>query len=346
MSLTVSPPDKLQFKIQQADSTNTPKCVMSLSNETDENLAFKVKTTQPRRYLVRPNQGIIPPGGSSPITIILVAAHVTQILNDYIAIGPSALSSNKDKFLVQSYVLDDGGEFSELAEKVSGLGSKESAEELTVLWKNIGDNKKTDVVNKKLHVEHVVEGGGGGNASQSQGGEESVGSAQGYGAVQQGEDTIKEKAMQAVGASSTNNKSSNNNNNINNNNNGNTSSVDFQEVSLLRKKYDELVQFSVNLTAERDFLNNSLEQAKRDLNREMAARMSAEDSAVRGGAAGEGLRQRKGGGGSGGAAGSAGGAEEGGLLKGNMTVGKKGFTFFQLLIIAIVMFLAGKYIGA
>jgi hypothetical protein len=45
---------------------------------------------------------------------------------------------------------------------------------------------------------------------------------------------------------------------------------------MLRRKYDELVAFSVNLTAERDILNNTLEQTKRDLNKEMAARNSLE----------------------------------------------------------------------
>lgn len=42
------------------------------------------------------------------------------------------------------------------------------------------------------------------------------------------------------------------------------------ELSGLRRKYDELVAFSVNLTAERDILNNTLEQTKRDLNRQIA----------------------------------------------------------------------------
>ena len=44
----------------------------------------------------------------------------------------------------------------------------------------------------------------------------------------------------------------------------------FAEISTLSRKYDELVTFSVNLTAERDILNNTLEQTKRDLNREIA----------------------------------------------------------------------------
>ena len=39
------------------------------------------------------------------------------------------------------------------------------------------------------------------------------------------------------------------------------------ELTNLRGKYDELVSFSVNLTAERDILNNTLEQTKRELNK-------------------------------------------------------------------------------
>merc|ERR1711957_407467 len=49
------------------------------------------------------------------------------------------------------------------------------------------------------------------------------------------------------------------------------------EVTNLRRKYDELVSFSVNLTAERDILNNTLEQTKRELNRETGARASLEN---------------------------------------------------------------------
>lgn len=37
------------------------------------------------------------------------------------------------------------------------------------------------------------------------------------------------------------------------------------EITNLDRKYDELVAFSVNLTAERDMLNNALEQTKREL---------------------------------------------------------------------------------
>lgn len=53
------------------------------------------------------------------------------------------------------------------------------------------------------------------------------------------------------------------------------------EVSSLRRKYDELVAFSVNLTAERDILNNTLEQTKRDLNRESATRTALEKQGLK-----------------------------------------------------------------
>ena len=57
----------------------------------------------------------------------------------------------------------------------------------------------------------------------------------------------------------------------------------FAEISSLRKKYDELVSFSVNLTAERDILNNTLEQTKRELNKEMANRSALENKGSGGG---------------------------------------------------------------
>lgn len=52
------------------------------------------------------------------------------------------------------------------------------------------------------------------------------------------------------------------------------------ELSGLRRKYDELVAFSVNLTAERDMLSNTLELTKRDLHRAMTNKSAAPAVAV------------------------------------------------------------------
>lgn len=90
------------------------------------------------------------------------------------------------------------------------------------------------------------------------------------------------------------------------------------ELSNLRRKYDELVSFSVNLTAERDILSNSLEQTKRDLNREMANRSALENkqggSSARGGANGSGKKTSAG-------------------------------SLMQLMVVGLAFFLAGVSIG-
>ncbi|KAE9411960.1 hypothetical protein Angca_005520, partial [Angiostrongylus cantonensis] len=44
---------------------------LQLKNPTERTVCFKVKTTAPKQYCVRPNSGIIPPSGSKTITVML-----------------------------------------------------------------------------------------------------------------------------------------------------------------------------------------------------------------------------------------------------------------------------------
>jgi hypothetical protein len=44
--------------------TRTSREVLKLRNPSDEEVAFKVKTTAPKLYCVRPNAGVVPAGGS------------------------------------------------------------------------------------------------------------------------------------------------------------------------------------------------------------------------------------------------------------------------------------------
>ena len=41
---------------------------MKLKNPSEKKVCFKVKTTAPKRYCVRPNSGILDPGSSTSIT--------------------------------------------------------------------------------------------------------------------------------------------------------------------------------------------------------------------------------------------------------------------------------------
>ncbi|KAL7446085.1 hypothetical protein ACHAXM_010103 [Skeletonema potamos] len=271
-ALEIDPESSLQFTITRDPSTDgsggdggSSRCTMTLRHpgHTKQNLAFKVKTTQPRRYLVRPNQGIVAPNSSETVSILLVDKDRQVLWSTYDRLGQSALDHSKDKFLVQSCAVSN--EFSAKFEKemrvpVGDGGahqySKELVEELTAMWNSVSSDSTLPVFNKKLHVRHVVDtadstaaaaGGGGNNGTTATGLPASF---------QEGVDK-RSNAEKMSPEQLT------------------------DEVATLRRKYDELVAFSVNLTAERDILNNTLEQTKRDLNREMATRTALEKQGLK-----------------------------------------------------------------
>lgn len=257
-ALEVSPDTALSFALTRGNDDKsldgTARCVMTLTHPGNSNnyLAFKVKTTQPRRYLVRPNQGIVAPGSSETVNILLVEKDKQMLLQSFDRLGQSALDHSKDKFLVQSSIVDETFAKKHLDKKaklseesVAGSAAevskagKELAESLTAMWNAASSGEDMPIFNKKLQVRHTVassamsdgKSGGGGSSSSSR--------------AQLSDKTSLENM---------------------------TPEQMFVEISSLRRKYDELVTFSVNLTAERDILNNTLEQTKRDLNREIATR--------------------------------------------------------------------------
>lgn len=68
-------------------------CSIQLSNKTDEYIAFKVKTTSPKKYCVRPNTGIVLPRSTCDVIVTMQAQRE----------APPDMQC-KDKFLVQSVV--------------------------------------------------------------------------------------------------------------------------------------------------------------------------------------------------------------------------------------------------
>ncbi|BAS80147.1 Os02g0661900 [Oryza sativa Japonica Group] len=83
---------KIPFELKRQNSG-----ILELTNKTDHHVAFKVKTTNPRKYSVRPTTGIVLPRGSCGITISMQPPK--EIPTDY---------NCKDKFLIQSVVVEDG----------------------------------------------------------------------------------------------------------------------------------------------------------------------------------------------------------------------------------------------
>jgi len=252
-ALDISPAVALQFTLTPGSSNGDSKdgasrCTMTLTHphDTKSHIAFKVKTTQPRRYLVRPNQGVVAPGKSETVTIILVEKDKQVLLQSFDRLGQSALDHSKDKFLVQSCIVADDfakdyvtkkesiSSEDQLSPDASKVG-KALAEALTRMWNSAGSSG-VEIFNKKLQVRHKVAVG---NATDSKP------------AMTQRANDVNPSSM--------------------------TQDQMYTEITSLRRKYDELVAFSVNLTAERDILNNTLEQTKRDLSREMTSRASLEN---------------------------------------------------------------------
>ena len=140
-SITLDPTDSLSFALALGSS---PQAALVISNPSSvENVAFKVKTTRPMRYLVRPNQGVIGPNSSATVLVILQQKDCDELLR----LDASERQLSNDKFLVQSVGVD--AEFCDLLTKKS---AKEVMDDLTTLWANA--EKKT-ISNKKLRCRFI-----------------------------------------------------------------------------------------------------------------------------------------------------------------------------------------------
>ncbi|KAJ8774492.1 hypothetical protein K2173_016938 [Erythroxylum novogranatense] len=81
-------PDELRFIFELEKQSF---CDLKVANNTEHHVAFKVKTTSPKKYFVRPNSGVIQPWDSCVIRVTL------QAQREY----PPDMQC-KDKFLLQS----------------------------------------------------------------------------------------------------------------------------------------------------------------------------------------------------------------------------------------------------
>ncbi|KAF3649881.1 Vesicle-associated protein 1-4 [Capsicum annuum] len=83
---------KFPFELRKQSSYS-----LQLSNKTDQYIAFKVKTTNPKKYCVRPNAGVVLPGSSCNVTVTMQAQKE----------APPDMQC-KDKFLIQSAIAPNG----------------------------------------------------------------------------------------------------------------------------------------------------------------------------------------------------------------------------------------------
>jgi len=91
--IELDPPTELVF---EGPFNDIVACKLTLKNPTTERICFKVKTTAPRRYVVRPNSGIIEPKSSVYVMLMLQPFEF----------DPN--EKNKHKFMVQTLYAPEG----------------------------------------------------------------------------------------------------------------------------------------------------------------------------------------------------------------------------------------------
>nr|XP_009803910.1 PREDICTED: vesicle-associated protein 2-2-like isoform X2 [Nicotiana sylvestris] len=104
---------KFTFEVKKQSS-----CAVHLVNITDQYVAFKVKTTSPKKYCVRPNIGVIKPKSTYDFTVTMQAQRT----------APSDMQC-KDKFLIQGTVVPFGTSEEEITPSMFNKDNRKYIEE-------------------------------------------------------------------------------------------------------------------------------------------------------------------------------------------------------------------------
>ncbi|GAA0183900.1 membrane trafficking regulatory protein [Lithospermum erythrorhizon] len=108
-------PIELQFPFELKKQI---ACSLQLSNKSDNHVAFKVKTTNPKKYCVRPNTGVVSPHSTCDVTVTMQAQKE----------APPDLQC-KDKFLLQSVVASPGASAKDITPELFNKESGNHIEE-------------------------------------------------------------------------------------------------------------------------------------------------------------------------------------------------------------------------
>ncbi|KAJ9478309.1 Vesicle-associated membrane protein-associated protein SCS2 [Pseudozyma hubeiensis] len=148
MSVELSPHVQLGFP---RPLTQLVKRTLTVSNPNNQPVAFKVKTTAPKQYCVRPNSGRIEPGEKVEVQVLL------QPMKE----EPPSSAKCRDKFLVQSTIITPDFETASLQE----------------IWPTIEKENKSAIHEQKIRCAYLpattapLAEEDEGNASQSNGDE-------------------------------------------------------------------------------------------------------------------------------------------------------------------------------
>ncbi|TPX69249.1 hypothetical protein SpCBS45565_g02515 [Spizellomyces sp. 'palustris'] len=120
--LRVAPAKELEF--HRPFTTVVKQSLVVTNQNPDSPICFKVKTTAPKQYCVRPNSAVVPPGDNAEVQVLL------QAMKE----DPPEGYVCKDKFLIQSIKVPND---------VMGLDGDELTARLHTLWSQAEQLKKS-----------------------------------------------------------------------------------------------------------------------------------------------------------------------------------------------------------
>lgn len=200
-------------------------------NRSEKMVAFKVKTTHPKRYIVRPNLDVIPVGLKSSVKIMLQQKDAKQLRQEKIS-GIKALDTeySDNKFLVQCTVVNPT-----FLEEITSHHAAGQTEQLGKALKNMWDKTtKDNFVNLRLKCVFSYPDDMGALLEAN-----NIESASIPFALEVPGGAAKEGPSVNIGG-------------------GAGSHDGGDDIAELRKRYNELVNFTVQLTAERDRCKQAL----------------------------------------------------------------------------------------
>ncbi|KAI3792126.1 hypothetical protein L2E82_05996 [Cichorium intybus] len=140
----IQPEDQLKFIFVPKKQIS---CVVKLINKSNRYMAFKIKTTRPNLYCVRPNNGIMKPDSTCEVNIIRQACKVLP-LSDVI---------DKEKFLIQRMFVSEDTTLEEATsifcsnDDCSDINEKKLKVVLDIIPKVEEMKSKTKEVDLQLH---------------------------------------------------------------------------------------------------------------------------------------------------------------------------------------------------
>ncbi|XP_057979020.1 vesicle-associated protein 1-2-like isoform X2 [Malania oleifera] len=108
-------PQELQFPFELKKQIS---CSLQLTNKSQNYVAFKVKTTNPKKYCVRPNTGVVLPRSTCDVIVTMQAQKE----------APPDMQC-KDKFLLQSVIASHGATIKDVTAELFSKDSGNLVEE-------------------------------------------------------------------------------------------------------------------------------------------------------------------------------------------------------------------------